>query len=148
MSFDHLDAETRLHLAKMSRQQAAKRPAVLTAIPFERWPKAISSGLLLPPAQVWESCKFLAQLFGEEPFAGIERRRLSACRVILKPDGHWEENIDWEELMQVKRECGFGEWYAIEVYPRDRDIVNVANMRHLWLFAEPLNIGWFSTAPR
>jgi hypothetical protein len=32
----------------------------------------------------------------------------------------------------------------VEIYPRDRDIVNIANMRHLWVMAEPLALGWFA----
>jgi hypothetical protein len=31
---------------------------------------------------------------------------------------------------------------AVEVYPKDSDIVNVANMRHLWLVDDKTNIGW------
>ncbi|MCA9366703.1 hypothetical protein KC887_00355 [Candidatus Kaiserbacteria bacterium] len=29
---------------------------------------------------------------------------------------------------------------AIEVYPRNEDIVNVANMRWIWILAEPANL--------
>ena len=50
--------------------------------------------------------------------------------------------------MQVKREIGFGDWYALEIFPRDGDIVNVANMRHLWMLATPLSIGWFAQTAR
>lgn len=31
---------------------------------------------------------------------------------------------------------------AVEIYPAERDIVNVANMRHLWVLPERLPFGW------
>lgn len=38
------------------------------------------------------------------------------------------------DLQRLKRECGRGDLDAVEVYPRDCDVVNVANMRHLFVF--------------
>ena len=35
--------------------------------------------------------------------------------------------------MKVKRDCGFGDCDALEVYPRDADIFNTGNVRHLYL---------------
>ena len=37
-----------------------------------------------------------------------------------------------EELMQVKRDCGFGDQDALEVYPSDEDVFNSGNIRHLY----------------
>lgn len=34
--------------------------------------------------------------------------------------------------MQVKRDCGFGDFDALEVYPCDKDIFNTGNIRHLY----------------
>lgn len=39
--------------------------------------------------------------------------------------------------MQVKRLVGYADKCAIEIYPPDQDIVNVANMRHLWVVDMP-----------
>lgn len=130
-------------MARFAKSEAERRPVVLTEIPRARWP---ATQLANPraPIHAWESRKYLAQMYNADPYMGIEARRLSVCRVTLKEDGRWEENLSWDELMQVKREIGYGHWYALEVYPRDSDIVNVANMRHLWMFAEPIRIGWFS----
>lgn len=94
------------------------------------------------------SRKYLVQMFDEEPFQGVDTRRLSINRVTLKQDGHWEENLTWEELQDVKREVGFGDWYGVEIYPRDVDVVNVTNLRHLWILAKPLSLGWFSARGR
>jgi hypothetical protein len=125
-----------------SKAEAAKRPVKLTEIPRARWP---SHYMTDPRAlvKVYESWKYLAQLYDSGAREGRTVLRLSVCRVVLREDGRWEEDISWEQLMQVKRECGFGDWYAIEVYPQDSEVVNVANMRHLWLLTTPLTIGWF-----
>ena len=91
--------------------------------------------------EVWRSRYFLAQLFSESE--GL--MRLSVNRVSMGADGRWKEGITWDELMEVKRQIGLGSIYGVEVYPRDQDIVDEANMRHLWLLAEPLPIGWVKT---
>lgn len=92
---------------------------------------------------VWRSRHYFVMVFATPPLNGVEARRLSINRVTIGSDGHWNQDIPWEDLQRCKRETGHGDWYGVEVYPRDRDIVNIANMRHLWLLAEPLGIGWF-----
>lgn len=146
MAYEHMNRADRRAMAVYARTEAAKRPAKLTEIPRERFSTAYRFGANAP-THAWESREFLAQMYDVDPFQGIDTRRLSVCRVTLKDDGHWEENLSWEELMRVKREIGFGDWYAVEIYPRDSDIVNVANMRHLWILAAPLGLGWFSNNP-
>ncbi len=145
MAYEHMNRADRKAMAAHAKQEAAKRPGRLTEIPRDRWPPSYRLGPEAP-THAWESREFLAQMYDVEPFQRIDTRRVSICRVTLKEDGHWEENLTWEELMRVKREIGFGDWYAVEIYPRERDIVNVANMRHLWLLGAPLNLGWFSSS--
>jgi len=87
------------------------------------------------PIEVWRSKGFLLQVFNFE-----NSMRLSIIRTALTEDGKWQQNITWEELQRLKRECGKGDQVAVEIYPRDDDIVNVANMRHLWL--TDTKIGW------
>lgn len=143
MPFQHMNRQERKAIAAYARKNALERPLTLTPIPKERWPRAYLQDPEAP-TQVWESRKFLVQMYDAPLFQDIDTRRLSICRVTLRDDGRWEQDLTWEELMTVKRECGFGDWYAIEVYPRDHDIVNVANLCHLWMLARPLSIGWFA----
>lgn len=112
-------------------------PTKLTPIPQEDFPK-----MDYPPLMAWQSRKYLVQLYSEANDTYPHLVRLSICRVRIKGDGGWQENLTWLELQSIKRELGYGDWYAVEVYPRDKDIVNVANFRHLWLLPEPLAIGW------
>ena len=71
----------------------------------------------------WSSAEFIASLFKQG-----EVWRLSIARADLS-----EVPMSWEELMQVKRDCEFGDCDALEVYPRDADIFNTGNVRHLYL---------------
>jgi len=142
MPFEHLNREQRRAAVAYARSEAARRPPTLTEIPRDRWPRDYRMSPEAP-TKAYESRQFLAQLYDVGAREGRTCLRLSVCRVTLKEDGRWEEGLSWDELMQAKRECGFGDWYAVEVYPEDSEIVNVANMRHLWLLTTPLSIGWF-----
>lgn len=90
---------------------------------------------------MWISRDFLVQVF-------LEKRaiRLSVNRTTIQSDGRWSDRITWDELQAIKREVGYGDRFAVEIYPADRDLVNVANMRHLWILRDPLGIGWRSEA--
>jgi hypothetical protein len=58
--------------------------------------------------------------------------RLSV-NIAARSGERWAEGITWEQLQQIKRQVGYGEFDAVEVYPDDDDVVNVSNMRHLWI---------------
>lgn len=131
-------------MAKYAREAAERRPTTLTEIPRSRWPSHYLTDAKAP-VKAYESRKYLAQLYDAGAHEGRTTMRLSVCRVTLGDDGRWEDGLGWEELMQVEREIGFGDLYAVEVYPQDSEIVNVANMRHLWLLSTPLTIGWFKS---
>jgi len=95
-----------------------------------------------PPLKVWRSRKYLVQLFSESNENISDLVRLSVCRTKLGNDGRWQDGLTWDELQGIKKEVGFGDWYGVEIYPPEKHIVNVANMRHLWLTQRQLSIGW------
>src|SRR5574338_362465 len=65
------------------------------------------------PNEAFMNRKFLVQLFEENnpDYPGLIR--LSINRTKLGSKGSWQENITWDELQQIKRELGFGEWYGV-----------------------------------
>lgn len=63
--------------------------------------------------------------------------RLTVCRCAVDDSGGWKEGISWDELMRLKDEAGFGDVACVELYPPNDDVVNVANLRHLWTLNEP-----------
>lgn len=55
-------------------------------------------------------------------------------RTSREADGYrWKGDITWDELMDIKRQCGRGEKFAIEVFPEDSNIIDTDNVRHLWI---------------
>lgn len=133
---------------KERRQQRAENRALLKGkglklepIPVEDWPPFPYHQC---PRQIFISRKYLVQVYMENRnHRAGDLIRLSTCRSNVKTDGNWDDRLSWDELMEIKRELGFGAWYGVEVYPRDCDIINIANFRHVWLMRQPLNIGWF-----
>jgi len=94
------------------------------------------------PMVVWKSRHFLVQLIQDVIFEGTpeeqEYLRLTVSRAELLNDGNWKDGITFDELMAIKAQCGFGEQWAVEVFPPDEELVNVGNMRHLWLVTRPV----------
>lgn len=91
---------------------------------------------------VWRSNRFLVQLY--RPKAGGQRISINRTMVDVTT-GRWVDGITWQEIQDIKRGIGFGDRDAIEIYPADQDVVNVANMRHIWL-VEPVAFAWRKSA--
>lgn len=126
---------TRAQRRQLERDNA-KQPSALCEVPREQWPSPAA-----PQLRVLRSREFLVQEFEATAPAKV---RLSVCRTTLTGD-RWQDGIAWEELQRLKRECGYGDADAIEVFPADADVVNVANMRHMWVMADPVACAWRKT---
>jgi hypothetical protein len=138
-----MSRQDRRALGSEMRKQRAAWPKELEPMPESEWPPLRTP---LYPVAVWRSRSFLVLRYDEPRFNGAEMRRLTVNRVTIGSDGHWQADISWDDLQRCKRETGHGDWYGVEIYPRERDLVHVANMRHLWLLSAPLAIGWFEGA--
>lgn len=120
------------------KRDNAKMPTTLQPVPKSEWP-AYQLSASKPPHAVWRSRLFLVQCYAEHD--GITR--ISVSRTVIDPTtGRWKDGIAWEDLQDIKRQVGLGDYMAVEIYPADRNIINVANMRHLWVMRDPLNFGW------
>lgn len=124
---------------KAQRKFAKGLPEKLTEVPREEFPDVPQL-----PAKAWRSRHYVVQLWQEGNQALPSLLRLSISRSTMKASLEWEDGLTWDELQAIKRELGFGNWYGVEVYPVDSDVINVSNMRHLWLLPAPLPIGWFN----
>lgn len=135
MSF-HGRAVNREVRREMERENA-KMPAALIYRPREEWPSPDKwpKGLV----EVWQSREFLVQLYE----AKDDAQRMTVCRATLNAAGtRWEAGITWGELQRLKRECGRGHLWAVELFPADADVVDVANMRHLWILGAAPAFAW------
>jgi len=76
--------------------------------------------------------RFLAQVYLNGDYV-----RISVNRTDYDPDNDcWKEGITWDDLQKIKADMGFGNFDAVEVFPRDDDIIYVTNMRHLWIMPD------------
>lgn len=119
---------------RITAKESAQQPPTLRQIPMAEWPIHLQNLI-----EVWRSRSFLVQLYAEPN----DYLRMSVCRTVHNGDT-WVDHVTWDELMALKRECGRGDLDALEVYPADPDIVNVANMRHLFFPPTPLSFKWKS----
>lgn len=118
---------------RLAAKENAKRPKALTQLEKAQWP---NDGEVKRIA-VWCNRDFLVQVFAE-----TDAIRLSINRTTLRSDGRWEDDISWDDLQRIKAEVGYRDRTAYEVYPRDHDVVNVANLRHLWIPHVAPTFGW------
>jgi hypothetical protein len=125
-------ATTRAERRQLARDNA-NQPNTLQEVPRWHWPNPNA-----PQLRVLRSRDFLVQEFAAPSPAVV---RLSISRTVIDGD-RWQDNIAWEDLQRLKHECGYANSDAVEVFPADADVVNVANMRHLWVLAEPVPFAW------
>lgn len=123
---------TRAQRRELERTNA-KMPRELRLIPRHEWPNPEG-----PQRRVWRSRDYLVQEFDAPAPACV---RLSVNRTTLSGD-RWNDNLTWDELQDIKAQCGYPMAEAVEVYPPAGDVVNVANMRHLWVLREQLPFAW------
>ena len=119
-----------------------KWPLALRQVPRSEWPPS-SVPPERRPIEVWRSRDFLVQVFKYSD----EVERLSVNRTSHNGE-RFVDGITWGELQNLKSECGRGDKDAVEIFPRDQDVVNVANMRHLWVFATMFPLAWRMPEPR
>lgn len=109
-------------------------PRRLTAVPRAHWPDRSHAAIA-----VWRSRDYLVQVF-DAPGGVL---RMSVCRTTWDGrGGRWRDGITWDELQRLKAEVGYGDCWAVEIYPPDDEVVNAANLRHLWLLAERPPFAW------
>lgn len=122
-------------LRQLKRDNMAYPVAARQLDPSE-WPATVAG--VGAPTAVWRSRTHLVQLFDDRG-----HMRLSINRTDWdERAARFRDDISWDDLQRLKAECGFGQQAAVEVYPPDAHVVNVANMRHLWLLPEPPAFMW------
>lgn len=144
MSLAHLlSASARREVAdlkQLAAERVAKYHETLRPVPRTLWPGDIPSHLI----GVWRSKTLLVQVYQEA--AGVIR--LSICRTDLDDTLEYATGFEWDELQAIKNAVGYAQRDAVEVFPAADDVVNVANMRHLWVLPDPLPFAWRARAVR
>lgn len=91
------------------------------------------------PYLIYRSRDYLVQVYTID-----QCTRISVNKVKITDTGDWEDGISWDTLMWIKRCVGYGDHDAVEVYPNDKDVVNVSNIRHLFILNDTLPFIWRS----
>jgi len=75
--------------------------------------------------EVWRSRTYLVQVFAhpDEPWRRLSIRRIDGREIVER----------WDELQRIKNDVAGSKSLAVEVFPPVDDLVNVANMRHLFI---------------
>jgi len=105
-------------------------PVLMTALPV----KPMERG----PFAAWRNRNFLVQAYQD---GGTVRLSVDRADFDIST-GDGDDGITWDDLMQVKNACGYQDCWAVEVYPPEEHLVNVANMRHLWILDIAPSFAW------
>lgn len=111
-------------------------------IPREDWPQSAGRMTLEPSRMAIVGGAYLVQVFQEPD--GITRLTVCGTNATRSRMGkvRFSDGIPWDHLQEVKRIIGYGKRDAVEVYPPDDDLVDMANMRHLWVLPYRLPFAW------
>lgn len=86
------------------------------------------------PIKALRSQDFLVAIY-ETEIPGIER--LSINRTVVDVDKRrWADKITWDSLQAIKTAIGYGQYHAVEVFPADDKLIDVANIRHLFVYKD------------
>jgi len=121
---------------RASAAHAARWHETLRPMPRATWP----AGFPREVVQVWRSRDVVVQVYG--PSGPGVVARLSICGTALDDTLDYATTFSWESLQAIKDAVGYAAFDALEVFPRAADVVNVANMRHLWVVADPVPFAW------
>ena len=126
--------------ARFIKEESRTMPKRMEPLPREHWDR-IQSKTTRPIIGVWRSNRYLCQAYQESE----NIIRLSICRTVVDVQNRrWRDKLTWDEIQKIKVECGFGSVDAVEIYPRESDVVNVANMRHLFVMLDGVDFRWRS----
>ena len=126
--------QRKVSMQRQLRAENLKYNLELVEIGPEQWPPGHSEKLI----RVLRNRYFLVQIYLE----ATHLFRLTINRTTINAELDWEDGITWEELQALKDQAGFAEFDAVEVYPCKMDVVNRANIRHLWVLGFKLPFVW------
>lgn len=81
---------------------------------------------------------FLVQVFPEDKLP-----RISINKTEFNEAGdRWNDGITWDEIQEIKNRVGFKDMCAVEIYPPQEHLVDVANIRHIWILPDLPDFMW------
>lgn len=77
-----------------------------------------------PSIGAWESAQYKVYAFMDQNAIRLDIEKVD------KSDG-----LSWDDIRQIKNDCGFQHFDAVEFYPREQDVINTGNFRHIYLYS-------------
>lgn len=85
--------------------------------------------------KVYQSRKFRVRIWDEAAHPTV-KCRISIERIDYAGGQRQQDGISWDELQDIKNKVGFADYCAVEVFPPENRVINLANARHLWVLHE------------
>ncbi len=124
-----LNREQRRALAKHKRALIASYPEKLTMV-LDGDKSLPYTSHAMDLREVWRSKKFTVMVWNVPADT-----KISIQRNEWNPSTRrYADGITWDEIMEIKRDIGLGESTGVEFFPADTDVINIANVRHIWFF--------------
>lgn len=130
--FTRLAATDRKQFAqvrKLLQQECRKFPAHMVEVEVT---DEEASCIEAPPVRAWRSKGFFAAEYHQG-----DDIRITINRTEIDNRGQWLDGITWDDIQRIKSEIGYDHLWAVEVFPPDDELVDVANMRHIFLCQKP-----------
>lgn len=92
---------------------------------------------------VYKNKDFLVQIF--QVHDHLLRMSVNRTAYRFKECGvktEWIDGITWDELQEIKKSVGLDKYWGVEIYPPEKSVVNVANMRHIFLYETKPTCAW------
>lgn len=126
----NLNREQRRALEKATRLLISTYPDTLEIVPendlnvpYSSHPEDIKT--------IFRSKKYTVILWKQNRIDGKQRFSISRNEWNSK-ERRYVGDISWDEIMEIKRQIGLGDVECWEYYPKDNEIINEANMRHIF----------------
>ena len=91
---------------------------------MNRTDKHVISCFSEPSIGIWEDDVYYVAAFLDQNTIRLDINRKDMA-----------DGLTWDDLQSIKTKCGFENFDAVEFYPRNADVLNTANIRHLYLFS-------------
>jgi len=134
MNLKNFSHSALLKRRKILRKEAQKFGKEFVEIKFEVTTPYTATGF---PLRAWRNRRLLVQYYEDK---GHRRISVNRADVDVKARS-WTDGITWDELQEAKEKT-VGDVWAVEIYPPADRLVNVANIRHLWLLDGPPPFAW------
>ena len=126
----NLNREQRMALEKAQKLLIASYPDKLEIVP-ENDPYIPYSSHPEDIKTIFRSKQYTVILWKQNRFDGKQRFSITRNEWSSK-ERRYVGNISWDEIMEIKRQMGLGEVECWEYYPKDSEVINEANMRHIF----------------